>query len=143
MNLTRFAVYRPVIALAIAAAILLVGLLSYSSLGLEQNPQLNLPIVTVQISYPGANARSVEEQVTRRVEDAIAGLGNVKTITSNSRNGLATITVEFQEGVNVDVAANDIQQRVSGVRRDLPAEAEEPSYSKLDFNDVPILYLAV
>ena len=81
--------------------------------------------------------------MARRVEDAVAGLGNIKTLTSVSRTGLATVTVEFNEGIDVDAAVNDVQQRVSGVRRDLPAEAEEPSFVKLDLNDVPVLYLAV
>jgi HAE1 family hydrophobic/amphiphilic exporter-1 len=143
MGLTRLAVFRPVVALTVTVALLLFGVLSYFSLGLEQNPQLKLPIVTVQVVYPGASAQTVEEQVTRRVEDAIAGLGNIKTLSSTSRIGVATITVEFHEGINVDVAANDVQQRVSGVRREMPADVEEPSYFKLDFNDTPILYLAV
>ncbi|MCC7103740.1 MAG: efflux RND transporter permease subunit [Chloroflexi bacterium] len=143
MQLTRISVYRPVVALTLACAVLLFGVASYASLGLEQNPQIDLPIVTVQVVYPGASARTVEEQVTRRVEDAIAGLGNIKTLSSISQTGLATITVEFREGVNGDTAANDVQRRVSGIRRDLPSDAEEPSYLKLDLNDVPILYLAV
>ncbi|MGE3912533.1 MAG: efflux RND transporter permease subunit, partial [Chloroflexota bacterium] len=143
MSLTRIAVYRPVVALTVTLALVLFGMVSYFSLGLEQNPQLNLPIVTVQVTYPGASARSVEEQVARRIEDAVAGLGNIKTITSVSRNSLATVTVEFNEGVDVDTAASDVERRVSGVRRDLPAEAEEPSFVKLDLNDVPVLYLAV
>jgi HAE1 family hydrophobic/amphiphilic exporter-1 len=143
MGLTRLAVYRPVMALTVAVALVLFGIFSYFSLGLEQNPQLKLPIVTVQVVYPGASAQTVEEQVTRRIEDAIAGLGNIKTLSSTSRTGMAIITVEFAEGIDVDVATGDIQQRVSGVRRELPADAEEPSYFKLDFNDTPILYLAV
>jgi HAE1 family hydrophobic/amphiphilic exporter-1 len=143
MSLTRLAVFRPVVALTVTLALVLFGIVSYLSLGLEQNPQLNLPIVTVQVTYPGASAKTVEEQVSRRIEDAIAGLGNIKTLTSVSRNGVATITVEFNEGVNVDTAANDVQRKVSGVRKDLPTEAEEPSYVKLDLNDVPVLYLAV
>ena len=73
----------------------------------------------------------------------MAGLGNIKTLSSVSRTGLATITIEFREGMDVDVAVNDVQQRVSGVRKDLPAEAEEPTYLKLDLNDTPVLYLAV
>src|SRR5918995_27454 len=119
MGLTGLAVYRPVIALTVSFALLLFGVVSYFSLGLEQNPQADLPVVTVTASYPGASARTVEEQVTRRIEDAIASLGNIDTITSTSRTSLATITVEFNEGINVDVAANDIQQKVSSVRRDL------------------------
>ena len=143
MGLTRLSVYRPVVALTVTVALVLFGVASYFSLGLEQNPQLKLPIVTVQVAYPGASAQTVEEQVTRRVEDAIAGLGNIKTLSSVSRTGLAVVTVEFQEGIDVDVAASDVQQRVSGARRDLPSEAEEPSYLKLDFNDIPILDLGI
>ena len=143
MTLTRIAVFRPVVALTVTLALVMLGLVSYVNLGLEQNPALDLPIVTVQVVYPGASARTVEEQVARRVEDAVASLGNIKTLTSISRSGLATVTVEFNEGVDVDTAASDVERRVSGVRRDLPAEAEEPSFVKLDLNDVPVLYLAV
>jgi len=143
MGLTRLAVYRPVIALTVAVAMVLFGVVSYFSLGLEQNPQLKLPIVTIQVSYAGASAESVEEQVSRRIEDAVSGLSNIKTLSSTSRTGLATITVEFNEGVDVDAASSDIQQKVSGIRKDLPADIEEPGYFKLDFNDTPVLYLAV
>jgi HAE1 family hydrophobic/amphiphilic exporter-1 len=100
-------VYRPVIALTVTAALVLFGIVSYFTLGLELNPQLKLPIVTVQVAYPGASAQTVEEQVTRPVEDAISSLGDIKTLSSTSRTGLATITVEFREGVDVDVAASD------------------------------------
>jgi hydrophobic/amphiphilic exporter-1 (mainly G- bacteria), HAE1 family len=143
MRLTRTAVFHPVIALTITVAVVLGGLVSYAGLGLEQTPQLNLPVVTVQVTVPGASPRTIEEQVTRRIEDAVAGLGNIKTLSSTSRTGLATITIEFHEGIDVDVAVNDVQQRVSGVRRDLPDEAEEPTFLKLDLNDTPVLYLAV
>ena len=130
MTLTRLAVYRPVIALTATLALLMFGVLSYFSLGLEQNPQLKLPIVTMQVTYPGASAQTVEEQVTRRVEDAIAGLGNIKTLSSVSRTGLAVVTVEFQEGVDVDVAASDVQQRVSGARRDLLRRAPRSPFRR-------------
>jgi len=113
------------------------------TLGLEQNPQVNVPIVTITVPYPGASAESVEESVTRPIEDAVAGLGGIKTITSNSQTSVAVITVEFEDGTDVDVAASDVQQRVSGVRSTLPPEVEDPSYAKLDFNDIPILNLAV
>jgi HAE1 family hydrophobic/amphiphilic exporter-1 len=143
VKLTTTSVYRPVVALVVTAALTIYGLLSYFTLGLEQNPELKLPIVTVQVTYPGASAQAVEEQVTRRIEDSIAGLGNIKTITSSSQTGFAVITVEFREGVNQDIAATDVQQKVASVRKDLPAEVEEPSYTKLDFNDAPVLFLAL
>ena len=78
MNLTRTAVFHPVIALTIAAAVVIGGLVAYTGLGLEQTPQLDIPVVTVQVTVPGASPRTVEEQVTRKIEDAVAGLGNIK-----------------------------------------------------------------
>src|SRR5688500_7157256 len=143
MKLTKLAVYRPVVALVVTLSLLIFGVVSYFSLGLENNPTLKLPIVTVTASYPGASAQVVEEQVTRKMEDAIATLGNIKTMTSTSSTGSSQIVVEFNEGVNQDVAAMDVQQKVSGVRSEMPSEVEEPSYAKLDFNDTPILNLAV
>jgi hydrophobic/amphiphilic exporter-1 (mainly G- bacteria), HAE1 family len=143
MKLTRMAVYRPVVALTVTLALTLFGIMSYVSLGLENNPELNLPIVTVTAVYPGASAQTVEEQVTRPLEDAISSLGGIKSMQSSSQVSLSQITIEFEEGVNVDIAASDVQQKVSGARRELPSEVEEPSYSKLDFNDQPIVNLAV
>ena len=143
MGLTRLSVFHPVVALTAYLALVIFGAMSYVGLGLEKSPQLTLPIVTVQVVYPGASAQTVEEQVSREIEDAIAGLGDIKKLTSVSRPGRSSVTVEFREGVDVDSAAGDVQQRVSGVERNLPAEAEQPSYLKLDLNDVPILYLAV
>jgi HAE1 family hydrophobic/amphiphilic exporter-1 len=143
MKVTRMAVYRPVVALTVTLALTLFGIMSYISLGLENNPELNLPYVTVTAVYPGASAQTVEEQVTRPLEDAISSLGGIKSMQSSSQVSLSQITIEFEEGVNVDVAASDVQQQVSGARRELPSEVEEPSYSKLDFNDQPIVNLAV
>jgi len=95
MSLTRLSVFHPVVALTVTLAIVLGGIVSYLGLGLEQFPRLNLPIVTVQVTMPGASPRTVEEQITREIEDAVAGLGNIKTLSSVSRSGLATVTVEF------------------------------------------------
>jgi HAE1 family hydrophobic/amphiphilic exporter-1 len=143
MTLTRVSVYHPVIALTVTLAVVLAGIAAYFTLGLEQNPQINLPIVTITAAYPGASAEAVEESVTRPIEDAVTGLGGIKTLTSSSQTSLATIVVEFQEGTDVDVAASDVQQRVSGIRRSLPDEVEDPGFAKLDFNDFPVLSLAV
>ncbi|HEY7062069.1 MAG TPA: efflux RND transporter permease subunit [Chloroflexota bacterium] len=143
MGLTRLAIYRPIIAVTLIVATVLFGLIAFRALGLEDAPTIKLPIVTVQIIYTGASAETVEQQVTQRVEDAIATLSDIDTLTSNSSDGLAVLTVEFKEHVNVDVAATDVQQKVQSVRKDLPAEIEEPTYLKVDLNDVPILYLAL
>ena len=143
MSVTKLAVFHPVIVLTITIALVLGGLISYTGLGLEQTPELDLAVVTVQVTVPGASPRTVEEQVTRRIEDAVAGLGDIKTLSSVSLAGRSTVTIEFREGIDPDAAVNDVQQRVSGIQRDLPLEAEPPSYLKLDLNDTPVLYLAV
>jgi hydrophobic/amphiphilic exporter-1 (mainly G- bacteria), HAE1 family len=133
----------PSLTLTVTVALTLFGIMAYVSMGLEQNPELNLPYVTVTAAYPGASAQTVEEQVTRPLEDAVSSLGGIKSMQSTSQVSLSQIIIEFEEGVNVDVAASDVQQKVSGARSDLPSEVEEPSYSKLDFNDQPIVNLAV
>src|SRR4051812_8929513 len=143
MRLTQLSVFHPVIAITIAMTVVIVGVFAFFNLGLEQNPQLTVPIMTITASYPGASAEAVEQDVTRPIEDAVVGVGNVKTMTSTSQTSHATLTVEFQEGVNIDVAASDVQQRVSRILSTLPAGVEEPSYAKLDLNDVPVLNLAV
>ena len=91
MQLTRMAVYRPVVALTVTLALTLFGIMSYFSLGLENNPELNLPYVTVTASYPGASAQTVEEQVTRPLEDAISSLGGIKSMQSSSRVSVSTV----------------------------------------------------
>src|SRR3954452_13529527 len=143
MRLTRLSVFHPVIAITITMTVVIFGVFAFFNLGLEQNPQRTVPIMTITASYPGASAEAVEQDVTRPIEDAVVGVGNVKTMTSTSQTSLATLTVEFQEGVNIDVAASDVQQHVSRILSTLPTEVEEPSYAKLDLNDVPVLNLAV
>src|SRR3954469_9624794 len=95
MKLTRLAVFHPVIAVTVTAALVIFGIASFLTLGLEQNPQVDVPIVTITAPYPGASAESVEESVTRAIEDAVAGIGGIKTITSNSQTSVSVITVEF------------------------------------------------
>ena len=143
MGLTRLAIYRPIITFTVLAAVVLLGVMSLLSLGLEQSPPVNTPIVTVQVIYRGASSLMVEQQVTRFLEDAIATLTDIDTMTSSSGDAVAVVSVQFKDYVNVNTAMNDVQQKVQGVRKDLPADIDEPTYLKVDLNDVPILYLAL
>lgn len=143
MGLTRLAVYRPLIILVALVSIIMFGIVSYLRLGLDQVPEIKIPIVTVQAVYPGAGPREVEEQVTRKIEDALAGLNDVVEIRSVSTQNIATITVEFREAVNIDLVALDVERTVNNIRRELPTEVEAPTTRKLDLNDQPIIYLAL
>src|SRR6266511_27149 len=143
MGLTRLAVYRPVLALTLLVSLILAGLLSYANLGLDQLPDIRPPIVTIQVAYPGAGPEDVEQQVTRRVEDAVAALSDIEELSSTSSQGAAVITVRFRESVNVDLVALDVERAVNNIRRELPTEVESPVIRKLDLNDQPIMYLAL
>src|SRR5262249_26708382 len=143
VQLTRLAIHRPLLALTVLVAVVVFGVVAFLGLGLEQSPTIKTPIVTVQIQYTGASAETVEQQVTRPVEGAIAPPSDIDTLTTVSSDSGAVLTVEWKEHVSVDVAATDVQQKVQSARRDIPAEIEEPTYLKVDLNDVPILYLAL
>ena len=143
MKLTQLAVFHPIILLTVVLALVLFGAIAFRNLGLELMPKVDLPITTVQVQFHGASAETVEEQITRRVEDAISPAGNIKKMSSQSVDGLSMVQVEFHEVIDPDFAAAEVQRRVSQIRSDLPKDAEEPSYLKLDLNDKPVMYVAV
>src|SRR5688572_19559048 len=99
MGLTRLAIYRPIITFTVLAAVVLLGVMSLMSLGLEQSPPVNTPIVTVQVIYRGASSLMVEQQVTRFLEDAIASLTDIDTMTSSSSDAVAVVSVQFKDYV--------------------------------------------
>ncbi|MBA3332083.1 MAG: efflux RND transporter permease subunit, partial [Actinobacteria bacterium] len=125
------------------ASIVLFGAVSYTRLGLDQLPEITVPVVTVLVPYPGAGPREVEEQVTRKLEDGLAGLSDVEEISSVSSQNLATISVKFRESVDIDLVALEVERTVNNLRRELPTEVEAPTTRKVDLNDQPILYLAL
>jgi hydrophobic/amphiphilic exporter-1 (mainly G- bacteria), HAE1 family len=143
VNLTRIAVYRPVVILMILLIVALWGVVSFRSLGQDFLPQVSLPVVTVGIPYPGAGPLEVEEQVTRVVEDQISSLSNIEEMTSISRPGGASIIITFREGVDADKAASDVRQRVDTAKRELPAEILEPTVSKLNITELPVVTVAL
>ena len=143
MGLTRLAVYRPLVVLVAVASIILFGLVSYARLGLDQLPEIKIPVVTVIVPFPGAGPQEVEEQVTRKIEDALAALNDIDEISSISSQNQATVSVKFRESVNIDLVALDVERTVNNLRRELPSEIDSPTIRKVDVNDQPILYLAL
>ncbi|MFN0074520.1 MAG: efflux RND transporter permease subunit [Chloroflexota bacterium] len=143
MNLTRLAVQRPILALTFLLTLVMGGVVAYSGLGLDQLPDIRPPIVTIQAVYPGAGPEDVEQQVTRKIEDAVASLSDIEELTSTSSQSASIITVRFRESVNIDIVALDVERTVNNVRRELPVEVEAPTIRKLDLNAQPIMYLAL
>lgn len=136
MSPTRFSLRNPLVVSGIAVALCLFGLFAYVNLGVAIAPNVNIPQAVVTTTYPGADPATVEANVTRPIEDAIATLPNIDSngLTSSSAFGVSIVSVQFTSAANADLVAVDVQRVVNGVRSKLPADADTPTVSKLDFN---------
>jgi HAE1 family hydrophobic/amphiphilic exporter-1 len=143
MGLTRVAISRPVFILMVISALIILGLVSFTRLNAELYPNVNSPVVTVLTTYSGAMPEDVERLVTKPLEDAVAGIANVDVINSSSSEGRSQITILFTDAANIDVAATDVERRVSASRALLPTDADPPSVLKIDPSQLPVLYLAL
>jgi multidrug efflux pump len=143
MSLASVSIRRPVLAIVMSIVIILFGIIGFMNLGVREYPAVDPPIITVATSYTGANADIVESQITEPLEESINGIAGIKSITSVSREGASTITVEFNLEIPLEDAANDVRDRVSRARRSLPPEVDNPVVTKADANSSPIVFLSV
>ncbi len=143
MWLSDVSVKRPVFATVISLVLMAFGILSFRDLTVREQPDVVPPVVQVQTSYPGASAEIVETRITQVLEGELSGIEGVKTIRSASRDGQASVTVEFELTRNLDEAANDVRDRVSRVLRRLPDDADPPSVAKSDSDTSPIMWLTL
>ncbi len=143
MNLTRAAIARPIFIFMLMVGAVLMGTIAYRSMRVELNPEVSFGIVTVTTVYPGAGAEEVNNLISRKIEDAVAGVNGLRQITSLSREGVSVVVVELELGVNQDVALNDVRSKVDGILNDLPTDARKPTITKFDTASLPILYLAL
>lgn len=123
--------------------IILFGFIGFSYLGVREFPSVDPPVISVSTSYVGANSSVVESQITEPLEDAINGIAGIRTISSSSREGRSSISIEFELGVDLEAAANDVRDKVSGAVRNLPPDVDPPVVSKADADSQPIIYLTV
>ncbi|MCG6927952.1 MAG: efflux RND transporter permease subunit [Acidobacteria bacterium] len=143
MSLYSISIRRPVLAVVMATVIVLFGLIGFSRLGVREFPSVDPPVITVSTEYRGANTDVIESQITEPLEDSINGIAGIRTLTSVSREGRSTITVEFELGSDLERAANDVRDRVSRAQYNLPPDVEPPRVAKADADAFPILMLTV
>ena len=141
MFLSDLSIKRPVLAIVFSLLLVVFGIISFDRLPVREYPDIDPPVVTVESSYPGAAAAVVETRVTQIVEDAISGIEGIRAINSVSRDGIATVTVEFYLDRDLEAAVNDIRDRVSRILDNLPEEAEPPEIFKVDSNSSVIMWL--
>ena len=143
MLLTRLAITRVRATVAIFLTLAVAGFIGFKTLPINQFPKVDTPIVSVVTVYPGANPKEVEIQVTKPVEDAIAGLSNIDTITSSSGEGFSLIVVQFTEQADSKQIATDVERRVATVVPKFPTGTQQPLVQKFDFNQQPVMQLAL
>ena len=141
MFLSDTSVTRPVFASVLSLLLIVFGVISFNKLPLREYPDINPPVVSIDTVYSGASANIVETKITKVIEDRISGIEGVKFIDSTSRDGRSRINIEFNVDRNIDNAANDIRDRVSGILDNLPFEAQAPDIQKADSSDDVIIWL--
>ena len=143
MRLSDISVQRPVLAMVIAALIIAFGLLALNRLPLQEYPTIDPPVVTIDTRYPGASASVVETRITQVLEDRIAGVEGIELITSQSEDGRSQIEIEFGIDMDINAAANDIRDRISGALRNLPDDADNPEVTKADSSEEIVVWLSL
>ncbi len=144
MNISELSLRRPVLAFVMNIILVLFGVIGFNSLGVRDYPAIDPPIISVSASYPGANADIIESQLTEPLEKAVNGIAGIRNITSSSSVGRCNINVEFELGVDLEAAANDVRDKVSQAARSLPDDLPSPPVvSKADANSGPIITMTV
>ncbi len=141
MLLTDISVKRPVLAGVLSMLLVAFGLIALQQISLREYPAIDPPIVSIDVKYRGASAAVVESKITKLIESRVSGVEGLKFIESTSKDGRSDIVLTFREGYNVDNAANDVRDKISGMLDNLPAEAEAPEIQKEDSNSDTIMWL--
>ncbi|MGE5159933.1 MAG: efflux RND transporter permease subunit [Betaproteobacteria bacterium] len=143
MSLFEVCIRRPVLSTVLSVLVLVIGLISYSRLSVREYPKIDEPVVSVQTTYPGASAEVVESQITKVLEDSLAGIEGVELLTSFSRSERSNINVRFRLTRDPDSAAADVRDKVARVRARLPDNVDEPVISKVEADSFPVIWMAV
>ncbi|MBD2014224.1 efflux RND transporter permease subunit [Microcoleus sp. FACHB-53] len=142
-NLSAWSIKKPVPTLVLFLVLTVIGWMSFTQLGIDSNPNIDIPTVSVTVTQPGAGPTELETQVTKRVEDAIAGLGNIDNMISTVNDGVSSTVVNFVLGTDSDRATNDVRNAIAQIRQNLPQDINEPIVKRLEFAGGPIMTYAV
>jgi len=139
MTLTEYVIKRPSVVVVSILVIAIFGIISYTNLSYELLPKFNIPTLTVVTVYPGASPDEVESEITKKIEDNISTLENIKRIRSTSYENLSVVILEMNNGVDIDDAQGKAQRKLNAVVSSLPDAAKAPTVSKVSSDDFPIL----
>ena len=143
VNITKFAVRRPVTVVLCLITIAYFGIQSLLGTKLELTPEMELPMLVIGTVYAGASPEDVNDLITQKQEDAISSLDSVDTVQSFSQENVAVVLVQYDYGTNMDTAYIDLKKAIDGIRSELPDDIEEPTIMELDMNARAVVTLAV
>ncbi|WP_292009501.1 efflux RND transporter permease subunit [Chryseobacterium sp.] len=143
MKLAEISIKRPTLVIVLFTLLTLGGILSYTQMGYELIPKFETNVVTISTTYPGASPSEVETSVTRKIEDAVGSLENVKKVESSSYESLSVIMIQLNDGADVNYALNDAQRKVNAILSDLPDDVDAPSLNKFSLDDLPIITMSI
>ncbi len=142
-NISAWSIRKPIPTIVLFIILTLAGLVAFPSLGIDQNPNIDVPAVMVTVTQPGADPTELESQVTKKVEDAVAGLGNIDEIISTVNDSSSSTLINFTLGTNSDRATNDVRNAVAQIRQNLPQDINEPIVKRLEWSGGPIITYVV
>ncbi|MBA4056840.1 MAG: acriflavin resistance protein, partial [Marivirga sp.] len=137
MNLTEISIKRPSVIIVIFLILMLGGAYCYTTLRYELLPPMEVPTLVITTAYPGAAPAEVEQSVTKKIEDVVSGLDRVKSVLSQSHEGVSVITVEFSIGTDTESKEQEAQRKINNILSTLPDDVESPSISKVSPSDQP------
>lgn len=143
MKIAEIAIERPVGTVMFVLILIVFGLMGYRNIGLDFYPDVDIPYVTIMTQYIGASPESVETDVTEKIEEAVSTISGIKTMRSNSYEGMSIVVIEFELTENVNIVSQDVRDKVAKARAELPRDIEEPIIEKLDVTATPVMYVAV
>jgi len=142
MKLTEISIKRPSLVIVVFTVLTLMGLLSYFSLSYELLPKFSNNVVSISTIYPGASPSEVENTVTKKIEDAVSSMENIKKLNAVSYESLSVVTITLNDKANVDLSLNEAQRKVNSILADLPEEVKTPSLNKFSLDDLPVITMS-
>ncbi|MDX5423552.1 MAG: efflux RND transporter permease subunit [Hymenobacteraceae bacterium] len=139
MNITKLSIQRSTLVVVVFTVLTLLGIVSYQSLNYELLPKFSPPVLTISTIYPGASPNEVENSVTKEIEDVLSSLENVKEMRGTSLESFSIITIQLNQGTDVDLSLQDAQRKINTILSKLPDDANAPTLNKFDFDDLPII----
>jgi multidrug efflux pump subunit AcrB len=142
-NISAWAIRHPIIPIVMFVALTLMGLISFARMDVNNNPDIEFPLVNISVNQPGAAPPEVETQITNKIEAAVRGINGVDEITSFVGEGSSNTTIQFVIGTPTDRAVNDVRNAISQIRGDLPDGILEPQVNRVDIASGPLAYFSV